>query len=61
MGTLNETANADRFHIGIFGCRNVGKSSLINAITNQEVDLISDLTKENDGIRSKRYDNRPSK
>ncbi|MBO6134403.1 MAG: [FeFe] hydrogenase H-cluster maturation GTPase HydF [Lachnospiraceae bacterium] len=43
MGTLNETANADRFHIGIFGCRNVGKSSLINAITNQEVAVVSEV------------------
>ena len=43
MGTLNETANADRLHIGIFGCRNVGKSSLINAITNQEVAVVSEV------------------
>ena len=43
MGNLNETANADRVHIGIFGCRNVGKSSLINAITNQEISIVSDV------------------
>lgn len=43
MGSLNETANADRLHIGIFGCRNAGKSSLINAITNQEIAVVSDV------------------
>lgn len=43
MGSLNETANADRLHIGIFGCRNAGKSSLINAITNQEIAVVSNV------------------
>ncbi len=43
MGTLNETANADRLHIGFFGCRNAGKSSLVNAITNQELAVVSDV------------------
>ena len=43
MGTLNDTANADRFHIGIFGSRNVGKSSLINAITNQDLAIVSNV------------------
>lgn len=41
--SLNETPNANRFHIGIFGKRNTGKSSLINAITNQNVALVSEI------------------
>lgn len=40
---LDKTPNANRFHIGIFGKRNTGKSSLINAITNQNVSLVSDV------------------
>lgn len=43
MGNLNETANADRIHIGFFGCRNAGKSSVVNAITNQEIAVVSDV------------------
>ncbi|MBQ2890480.1 MAG: [Clostridia bacterium] len=38
---LNMTPNADRIHIGIFGRRNAGKSSLINAITNQNIAIVS--------------------
>ena len=40
---LNESASADRLHIGFFGLRNAGKSSLVNAITNQELSLVSDV------------------
>lgn len=36
-----KTPNANRLHIAIFGKRNAGKSSLINAITNQETALVS--------------------
>ncbi len=43
MGTLNETANADRLHIGFFGCRNAGKSCVVNAVTNQELAIVSDV------------------
>ncbi len=32
-----------RLHIGLFGQRNVGKSSLLNALTNQEVSIVSDI------------------
>lgn len=40
---LNETPTAERTHIGFFGLRNAGKSSLVNRITNQEVSLVSDV------------------
>lgn len=41
--SLNETPRANRLHIGIFGKRNSGKSSLINAITGHNTALVSDL------------------
>lgn len=40
---MNETPLANRMHIGIFGRRNAGKSSLINAITGQELAIVSDV------------------
>lgn len=40
---LNNTPSADRIHIGIFGKRNAGKSSLINAITGQDLAIVSDV------------------
>ncbi len=40
--SLNSTPNSERIHIGIFGRRNAGKSSLINAITGQELAIVSD-------------------
>lgn len=40
---LNESASADRIHIGFFGLRNAGKSSLVNAVTNQELSLVSNV------------------
>ena len=39
---LNETVSAQRIHIGFFGCRNAGKSSLVNAVTGQELSIVSD-------------------
>ena len=39
--SLNETPLAGRVHIGLFGRRNAGKSSLINALTGQEVAIVS--------------------
>lgn len=39
--SLNTTPVANRLHIGIFGCRNVGKSSVLNAITGQEIAVVS--------------------
>ena len=41
--TLNETPRGSRLHIAIFGRRNVGKSSLINALTNQNIAIVSDV------------------
>jgi small GTP-binding protein len=40
--SLSKTPRANRVHIGIFGRRNAGKSSLINAITGQDTALVSD-------------------
>jgi [FeFe] hydrogenase H-cluster maturation GTPase HydF len=40
---LNNTPNADRIHIGIFGCTNAGKSSIINAITGQKLAVVSEI------------------
>lgn len=39
---MNKVANAERIHIAIVGKRNVGKSSLINCITNQELSIVSE-------------------
>lgn len=40
---LNETPAANRIHIGFFGKRNAGKSSVVNAVTAQEIALVSDI------------------
>ncbi len=40
---MNNTPNSERLHIGIYGRRNSGKSSLLNAITNQQVSVVSDV------------------
>ncbi len=40
---LNDTPNALRPHIGFFGRTNAGKSSLLNAITNQDLSVVSDF------------------
>ena len=41
--SLNETPLANRIHIGIFGKRNAGKSSVINAMTGQSLAIVSDV------------------
>ena len=40
---LNDTPGANRVHIGIFGKRNAGKSSVINAMTGQDLAVVSDI------------------
>jgi len=40
---LNETPSANRVHIGFFGKRNSGKSSLVNAVTGQDLAVVSDV------------------
>lgn len=40
---LNGTPSAERLHIGFFGRRNAGKSSLVNAVTGQELSVVSDV------------------
>ena len=41
--SLHETVSAERLHIGFFGIRNAGKSSLINAVTGQALSVVSDV------------------
>lgn len=41
--SLNETVSAERVHIAFFGMRNAGKSSLVNAITGQQLAVVSDV------------------
>ena len=41
--SLNNTPASERLHIGIFGKRNAGKSSLINALTGQSLAIVSDV------------------
>ena len=40
---LNSTPASERVHIGFFGIRNAGKSSLVNRITNQDMSVVSDV------------------
>ncbi|MBQ6990523.1 MAG: [Clostridia bacterium] len=41
--SLNQTPSAERVHIGFFGMRNAGKSSLVNAVTGQKLSLVSSV------------------
>lgn len=41
--SLNSTPSGERIHIGIFGRRNAGKSSVINALTGQNLAIVSDV------------------
>ena len=41
--SLNNTPSSERIHIGIFGKRNAGKSSLINALTGQNLAIVSNV------------------
>ena len=40
---LNATPSSERVHIGFFGRRNAGKSSIVNAVTAQEISVVSDV------------------
>lgn len=41
--SLNTTVSAERIHIGFFGLRNAGKSSLVNAVTGQQLSVVSNV------------------
>lgn len=41
--SLNATVSAERVHIGFFGLRNAGKSSLVNAVTGQQLSVVSEV------------------
>lgn len=43
MSTLNDVVSGERVHIGFFGIRNAGKSSVVNAVTGQKLALVSDV------------------
>lgn len=43
MSNLNDVVSAERVHIAFFGMRNAGKSSLVNAITNQNLSVVSEV------------------
>lgn len=51
--SLNDTPNYQRVNIGFFGCRNAGKSSLVNKITNQNLCVVSDFAGTTTDIVSK--------
>ena len=40
---MNETPTGERVHIGFFGRRNAGKSSVLNAVIGQELAVVSDV------------------
>ena len=41
--SMNQTPRGERVHIALFGKRNAGKSSVINAMTNQELAIVSEV------------------
>ena len=49
---LNQTPSANRTHIGIFGKRNAGKSSLINAITGQNYAIVASIKASREYLES---------
>ena len=42
MGMMSEAPSSERVQIGFFGIRNAGKSSVVNAVTGQNLSVISD-------------------
>ncbi len=53
--SLNDKPAAERVHIGFFGLRNAGKSSLVNAVTGQNLALVSDIKRDYNRSCSKNY------
>ena len=51
---MNETPSSERKHIAFFGCRNAGKSSLVNAITGQNLSIVSDVLEGKRSIEKNR-------
>ena len=46
--SLNSTPVSERVHIGFFGRRNAGKSSVVNAVTNQQISVVqTDCSEKN--------------
>ena len=43
MAGMNETPSGERIHIGFFGRRNAGKSSVVNAVTGQDLAVVSEV------------------
>ena len=43
MAGMNQTPSGERTHIGFFGRRNAGKSSIVNAVTGQDLAVVSDV------------------
>ena len=41
--SLNATPSSNRVHLSFFGCRNAGKSSLVNQVTGQKLSVVSDV------------------
>lgn len=41
--SMNQTPASERVHIGFFGRRNAGKSSVMNAVTGQDLAVVSDV------------------
>ena len=41
--SMNNTPSGERTHIGFFGRRNAGKSSIVNAVTGQDLAVVSDV------------------
>ena len=42
MAGMNETPSGDRMHISVFGLRNAGKSTLVNALTGQNLSIVNE-------------------
>ena len=51
--SVSEMPAAERVHISFFGCRNAGKSSLVNAVTGQAVSVVSEVKGTTTGPVSK--------